>query len=96
LGIRAASNVRRFSSFRETEQPTSAQPSVSKDERQAGSIVRGNFKAAPDIRLSGPAAGGGYVLRAGQKVKICGCREAPRSLAASEPVDFRMLQAPTY
>jgi|SRR5216683_7532736 len=38
--------------------------------RQAGSIVRGNLKAAPDIRQSGPAAGGGYVLPVGQKVKV--------------------------
>ena len=38
--------------------------------RQAGSIVRGEFKAAPDIRLSGPAAGGGYVLREQPKVKV--------------------------
>jgi hypothetical protein len=37
--------------------------------RQAGSIVSGDFKAAPDIRQNGPAAGGGYVLRAGRKVK---------------------------
>jgi hypothetical protein len=29
----------------------------------------GEFKAAPDIRQSGPAAGGGYVLRKDQKVK---------------------------
>jgi hypothetical protein len=42
--------------------------------RQAGSIVRGDFKAAPDIRLSGPAAGGGYVLRVGVKVKVAGER----------------------
>jgi hypothetical protein len=40
-----------------------------KDERQAGSIVRGNSKAAPDIRQSGPAAGSGYVLRGRHKVK---------------------------
>jgi hypothetical protein len=40
--------------------------------RQAGSIVRGDFKAAPDIRQSGPAAGGGYVLRVRLKVKVPG------------------------
>src|SRR4030088_965151 len=40
--------------------------------RQAGSIVSGDFKAAPDIRQSGPAAGGGYVLRVGLKVKARG------------------------
>jgi len=38
--------------------------------RTAGSIVRGNFKAAPDIRFNGPAAGGGYLLPVGQKVKV--------------------------
>jgi hypothetical protein len=37
--------------------------------RQAGSVVSGEFKAAPDIRQSGPAAGGRYVLRARPKVK---------------------------
>jgi hypothetical protein len=42
--------------------------------RQAGSIVSGDFKAAPDIRQSGPAAGGGYVLRTGVKVKAGGNR----------------------
>src|ERR1700712_1334337 len=40
--------------------------------RAAGSIVRGNFKAAPDIRFNGPAAGGGYLLPVGQKVKVRG------------------------
>jgi hypothetical protein len=29
----------------------------------------GDFKAAPDIRHNGPAAGGGYVLRVRAKVK---------------------------
>jgi hypothetical protein len=43
--------------------------------RQAGSIVRG--KAAPEIRQSGPAAGGGYVLRRGLKVKARGNRSCP-------------------
>src|SRR3954464_5327045 len=38
--------------------------------RAAGSIVRGNFKAAPDIRLNGPAAGGGYLLPVGPNVKV--------------------------
>src|SRR3979411_1002540 len=42
--------------------------------RQAGSIVSGDFKAAPDIRQNGPAAGGGYVLRAGPKVKVWGTK----------------------
>jgi hypothetical protein len=40
--------------------------------RQAGLDCSGEFKAAPDIRQNGPAAGGGYVLRAGQKVKVAG------------------------
>ena len=43
--------------------------------RQAGSSVRG--KAAPDIRQSGPAAGGGYVLRARLKVKVRGTDPLP-------------------
>jgi hypothetical protein len=30
----------------------------------------GDFKAAPDIRQSGPAAGGRYVLRIYRKVKM--------------------------
>jgi len=38
--------------------------------RQAGSIVRGEINAAPDIRTGGPAAGGGYLLRTGPKVKV--------------------------
>jgi hypothetical protein len=40
--------------------------------RQTGSIVSGDFKAAPDIRRSGPAAGGGYLLRSAPKVKQAG------------------------
>jgi hypothetical protein len=63
--------VRRISGFKESEQPTGAQPSVSKDEPlKAGSIVRGKFKAAPDIRQNGPAAGGEYLLRDRLNVKV--------------------------
>jgi hypothetical protein len=43
-----------------------------KDEPPSGLDCSGDFKAAPDIRQSGPAAGGGYVLRAGPKVKVRG------------------------
>jgi hypothetical protein len=43
-----------------------------KDEPASGLDCSGDFKAAPDIRQSGPAAGGGYVLRAGPKVKVAG------------------------
>jgi hypothetical protein len=43
-----------------------------KDEPASGLDYSGDFKAAPDIRSSGPAAGGGYVLRAGPKVKVAG------------------------
>jgi len=41
-----------------------------KDEPASGLDCSGNLKAAPDIRQSGPAAGGGYVLPVGQKVKV--------------------------
>src|SRR5450432_1553615 len=34
-----------------------------KDEPASGLDCSGDFKAAPDIRISGPTAGGGYVLR---------------------------------
>jgi len=38
----------------------------------------GEFKAAPDIRINGPAAGGGYLLPVGQKVKVAGgCQGVP-------------------
>jgi hypothetical protein len=57
---------------------------VSKDEPPSGLDCSGEIKAAPDIRQNGPAAGGGYVLRAGPKVKVRGtrprtqpCRQAP-------------------
>jgi hypothetical protein len=43
---------------------------VSKDEPASGLGCSGDFNAAPDIRQSGPAAGGGYVLRPGSKVKV--------------------------
>src|SRR6266481_5493183 len=38
--------------------------------RQAGSIVRGISKPRRISVISGPAAGGGYLLRDGQKVKV--------------------------
>jgi hypothetical protein len=43
-----------------------------KDEPASGLDFRGIFKAAPDIRINGPATGGGYVLRPGRKVKVAG------------------------
>jgi hypothetical protein len=43
-----------------------------KDEPASGLDCSGDFKAAPDIRQSGPTAGGGYVLRARPKVKAGG------------------------
>jgi hypothetical protein len=46
-----------------------------RDEPASGLDCSGDFKAAPDIRQSGPAAGGGYVLRAGPKVKVVGTEE---------------------
>jgi hypothetical protein len=48
--------------------------------RKSGLDCSGDFKAAPDIRQNGPAAGVGYVLRAGPKVKVLGNRRK------SEPV----------
>jgi len=53
--------------------------------RQAGSIVREDFKAAPDIRQSGPAAGGGYVLPAQPKVKV------RRNRRANDPLERRQI-----
>jgi hypothetical protein len=49
-----------------------------KVEPPSGLDCSGKFKAAPDIRQSGPAAGGGYVLRAGLKVKVQWCRSSDR------------------
>jgi hypothetical protein len=48
-----------------------------KDEPASGLDFREIFKAAPDIRINGPAAGGGYVLRTASKVKVAGNRRAP-------------------
>jgi hypothetical protein len=45
-----------------------------KDEPASGLDCSGDFKAAPDIRINGPAAGGGYVLRTAPKVKVSGNR----------------------
>src|SRR5882724_2312190 len=45
---------------------------LSKDEPPSGLDCSGEFKAAPDIRLSGPAAGGGYLLPVEEKVKVQG------------------------
>jgi hypothetical protein len=49
-----------------------------KVEPPSGLDCSGEFKAAPDIRQSGPAAGGGYVLREGPKVKVSACRGGDR------------------
>jgi hypothetical protein len=48
--------------FQESEQPSCAQPSF-EGEPPSGLDCPGISKAAPDIRLNGPAAGGRYVLR---------------------------------
>jgi len=66
-----------------------------------GSIVRGISKAAPDIRrLSGPAAGGGYVLRKGPKVKVpraCGFKRFGRiSLAGPGPLRRPAVERPNF
>jgi hypothetical protein len=53
---------------------------LQKDEPASGLDCSGEFKAAPDIRLSGPAAGGRYVLWARPKVKFPG--EPPRQGSA--------------
>src|SRR2546429_3310760 len=66
----SASVVRRFTCLRESEQPTFAQPSFGRMSRQAGSIVRGISKPRRISVFSGPAAGGGYVLPDGRKVKV--------------------------
>jgi hypothetical protein len=55
-----------------------------KDEPASGLDFRGIFKAAPDIRINGPAAGGGYVLRTGSKVKVRRERRAPGDPAGIE------------
>jgi len=45
----------------------------------------GEFKAAPDIRQNGPAAGGGYVLPAGPKVKERRNPPAPPQFKCAPP-----------
>src|SRR5215471_14048429 len=54
---------RRIYIFKETEQPSSPNP-LAKDEPPGGLDCSGICNAAPEIRGNGPAAGGGYVLRA--------------------------------
>src|SRR4029077_3746806 len=52
---------------------------LSKDEPPSGLDCSGEIKAAPDIRISGPAAGRGYVLRKAPKVKVRpSLKDAPR------------------
>jgi hypothetical protein len=60
--------VRRFQGLRNPNSPLAPSPLL-KDEPASGLDCSGDFKAAPDIRQNGPAAGGGYVLRVGAKVK---------------------------
>src|ERR1700731_1065410 len=62
----------------------------SKDEPPSGLDCSGEIKAAPDIRTSGPAAGGGYVLRKAPKVKAGEpLRRTPFGRAGAEPVRIR-------
>jgi hypothetical protein len=56
---------------------------LSKDEPVSGLDCSGEFKAAPDIRLNGPAAGCGYVLRYPPKVKLPGTSDSPSSQAGA-------------
>jgi hypothetical protein len=51
-----------------------------KDEPASGLDCSGEFKAAPDIRQSGPAAGSGYLLRNPPKVKLRGTEARPLGL----------------
>src|SRR4051794_9941254 len=47
--------------------------------RHAGSIVRGNSKPRRISASQGPTAGGGYLLPAGQKVKVRGAAGPDRA-----------------
>src|SRR3979411_730113 len=83
--------VRRFTVLRNPNSPLAPSPLL-KDEPASGLDCSGEFKAAPDIRQSGPAAGGGYVLRAGPKVKVAGRRGAePFEGAETESVEIEDL-----
>src|ERR1700722_10357413 len=62
-----------FRVLRKPNSPLAPSPLL-KDEPPSGLDCSGDFKAAPDIRRSGPAAGGGYLLRTRQKVKVSACR----------------------
>src|SRR5450756_2548228 len=63
--------VGRLTISRNPNSPLAPSPLL-KDEPASGLDCSGDFKAAPDIRQNGPAAGGGYVLRTGPKVKMRG------------------------
>jgi hypothetical protein len=60
-----------------------------KVEPASGLDCSGDFKAAPDIRISGPAAGGGYVLRTGPKVKVSGRQADPATSGTATFATFR-------
>src|SRR5882724_6074132 len=68
-------SVRRFSVVCGIRTALQRPALVSKDEPPSGLDCSGEIKAAPDIRQSGPAAGGGYVLRRAPKVKVPGTGE---------------------
>src|SRR5882724_10040139 len=73
-GLKAIDDVIRVRSdglyvSRNPNSPLAPSPLL-KDEPASGLDCSGDFKAAPDIRLSGPAAGGGYLLPDGAKVKV--------------------------
>src|ERR1700680_496214 len=78
-----------FRVLRNPNSPLAPSPLL-KDEPASGLDCSGDFKAAPEIRLSGPAAGGGYVLRAGPKVKAGGNRSLGDRLKAGSRLGLKM------
>src|ERR1700722_6328506 len=66
--------VRRFQGLTNPNSPPAPSPLL-KDEPASGLDCSGEFKAAPDIRQSGPTAGGGYLLRTPPKARAPGTEQ---------------------
>jgi len=52
----------------------------------------GGFKAAPDVRFGGPAAGAGYVLPSRRKVKAAAVRKGSKRFDIEEINTAQSLQ----
>ena len=94
VDIRVPRKTNQVLNFKQTEQPSCALSSSQRRSRQPGSIVRGIFKAAPDVRFE---AGRQQVpviyCRCPQRSRHERVRKGFRALTATEPDRYLLIDA---